>query len=86
MANQTNADGSPVIGKTMARTKFPRPFRSYLVLALNNKAQSETEPIGAEQAAKRYQLSTKLWAGDDVELTPNARCCRSGSRLSTTPR
>jgi len=62
MLNQTNTDCSPVIGEDHRPVQFPR-LRSYLVLALNNKAQTETEPIGAEQAAKRYQLSTKLYAG-----------------------
>jgi len=44
-------------------------LRSYLVLALNNKSRTETEPIGAEEAAKRYQLSTKLYAKNEVELS-----------------
>jgi len=62
MVNQTNADGSVVIGEDHRPVQVPETLRSYLVLALNNKAQTETEPIGAEQAAKRYQLSTKLHA------------------------
>lgn len=37
--------------------------------SLNNKARTETEPIGAEELAKRYQLSTKLYAGNEVNLT-----------------
>ena len=65
MVNQTNADGSVVIGEDHRPVQVPETLRSYLVLALNNKAQTETEPIGAEQAAKRYQLSTKLYAGNE---------------------
>ena len=73
MVNQTNADGSVVIGEDHRPVQVPETLRRYLVLALNNKAQTETEPIGAEQAAKRYQRSTKLYAGNDVELT-HAEC------------
>ena len=50
MVNQTNADGSVVIGEDHRPVQVPETLRSYLVLALNNKAQTETEPIGAEQA------------------------------------
>ena len=44
-------------------------MRSYLVVSLNNKARTETEPTGAEELAKRYQLSTKLYAKNEVELS-----------------
>src|SRR6478735_8738511 len=81
MVNQTNADGSSVIGEDHRPVQVPETLRSYLVLALNNKAQTETEPIGTEQAAKRYQLSTKLYAGNDVELT-HAECTLLQERVA----
>jgi hypothetical protein len=69
LVNKANADGSPVLGKDNRPVQEPETLRSYLVISLNNKAQTETEPIGAEDAAKRYQLSTKLYAKNEVELT-----------------
>ena len=47
----------------------PETLRSYLVLSLNNKSRTETEAVGAEELAKRYQLSTKLYAKNEVDLT-----------------
>ncbi len=38
MVNQTNADGSVVIGEDHRPVQVPETLRSYLVLALNNKA------------------------------------------------
>lgn len=69
LANKTNPDGSPVLGDDHRPVQEPETLRSYLVLALNNKARTETEPIGAEEAAKRYQLTTKLYAKNEVDLT-----------------
>jgi hypothetical protein len=69
LTNKTNPDGSPVLGENHRPVQVPETVRSYLVLALNNKSKTETEPIGAEEAAKRYQLSTKLYAKNDVDLT-----------------
>jgi hypothetical protein len=68
-ANKTNPDGSPVLDENHRPIQEPETLRSYLVLALNNKSRTETEPIGAEEAAKRYQLSTKLYAKSEVDLT-----------------
>jgi hypothetical protein len=57
LANKTNPDGSAVIGEDGRPVREPETLRSYLVTALNNKAASEHEPVPAEEAAKRYQLS-----------------------------
>ena len=81
MANQTNADGSVVIGENHRPVQVPETLRSYLLRALNNKAQTETEPSGAEQAARRYQLSIKLYAGNDVELA-HAECTLLQERIA----
>jgi hypothetical protein len=43
------------------------------VTALNNKARTETDPTGAEESAKRYQLSTKLFAKNEVDVTLSER-------------
>jgi hypothetical protein len=43
------------------------------VTALNNKSRTETEAVGAEESAKRYQLSTKLFAKNQVDLTLTER-------------
>lgn len=48
--------------------QVPDTLRSNLVVTLN-KARTETEPTGAEELAKRYQLSTKLYAKNEVELS-----------------
>jgi hypothetical protein len=69
LTNKTNSDGSPVLDENHRPVQEPETLRSYLVLALNNKARTETEPIGAEESAKRYQLSTKLFAKNEVELS-----------------
>jgi hypothetical protein len=73
LTNKTNTDGSPVLDGNNRPVQEPETLRSYLVLALNNKARNETEPLGAEEAAKRYQLSTKLYAKSEVDLT-HAEC------------
>jgi hypothetical protein len=69
MAKKTNPDGSPVLDENHRPVQEPETLRSYLVLALNNKARTETEPIGAEESAKRYQPSTKLYSKNEVDLT-----------------
>jgi hypothetical protein len=69
MTNKTNSDGSVVLGKDNKPVQEPETLRSYLVIALNNKAQNEAEATGAEELAKRYQLSTKLYAKNEVDLT-----------------
>jgi hypothetical protein len=72
MANKTNSDGSPLL-ENGRPVQEPETLRSYLVTALNNKSRAETEPAGTEEAAKRYQLSTKLFAKNEVELTLTER-------------
>src|SRR6476620_6884579 len=59
MVNQTNADGSLVIGEDHRPVQVPETLRSYLVLALNNKAQTESEPIGRSKrpSATNYPRS-----------------------------
>src|SRR6478672_410929 len=69
LVNKTNSDGSAVIGADGRPVQEPETLRAYLVNGLNLKARTETEPIGAEEAAKRYQLTTKLYAKNDVDLT-----------------
>jgi hypothetical protein len=69
LTNKTNADGSPVLDEKNRPVQEPETLRSYLVTALNNKARTETEATGAEESAKRYQLSTKLFAKNEVDLT-----------------
>jgi hypothetical protein len=69
LTDKTNSDGSPMLDENHRPVKEPETLRSYLVLALNNKSRAETEPLGAEEAAKRYQLSTKLYAKSEVDLT-----------------
>src|SRR5664279_5601634 len=69
LINKTNPDGSPVLDENHRPVQEPETLRSYLVLSLNNKARTETEPTGAEENAKRYQLTTKLYAKNEVELT-----------------
>ncbi len=67
-----NAAARPKARPSLVRTTGPgsRDSRIYLVLALSNEAQSETGSICAEEAAaKRYQLSAKLHARNDPELT-----------------
>jgi hypothetical protein len=51
------------------------------VTALNNKARTETEPIGAEENAKRYQLTIKLSAKNEVDLTI-AECALLQGRIA----
>ena len=58
-----------MIGEDGGTVKEPETLRSYLVASLNNKAASEHEPVPAEEAAKRYQLSVKLYAKNEVDLT-----------------
>lgn len=69
LANKTTPDGAPVLDEKSRPVKEPETLRNYLALALNNKAKTETEMIGAEEMAKRYQLSTKLYAKNEVDLT-----------------
>jgi hypothetical protein len=69
LTNKTNSDGSPVLDENHRPVQEPETLRSYLVTALNNKARTETEATGAEESAKRYQLSTKLFAKNEVDLT-----------------
>jgi hypothetical protein len=73
LTNKTNPDGSVVLGKGNRPVQEPETLRSYLVTALNNKAMTETDAIGAEEAARRYQLSTKLYAKNEVDLTLTER-------------
>ena len=82
MANKTNSDGSPVLDENHRPIQEPETLRNYLVLALNNKAQTEKEPLGAEEAAKRYQLSTKLYAKNRVDLT-DRECSLLEERIGT---
>jgi hypothetical protein len=69
LTTKTHPDGSTVLDENDRPVQEPETLRSYLVLALNNKARTETDPIGAEEAARRYQLSTKLFAKNEVDLT-----------------
>jgi len=69
LTNKTNPDGSVVMGDDNRPVQEPETPRSYLVLSLNNEARTETEPIGAEENAKRYQLTNKLYAKNEVDLT-----------------
>lgn len=69
LINKTNPDGSPVLDDNHRPVQEPETLRSYFVLGLNNKARTETEPIGAEEATKRYQLTLKLYAKNEVDLT-----------------
>src|SRR5215217_7030422 len=73
MTNKTNQDGSVVLGDDNRPIQEPETLRSYLVTALNNKARTETDPTGVEESAKRYELSTKLYAKSDVDLTLTER-------------
>ena len=57
MVNKTNPDGSVVIGNDGRPVQEPETLRSYLVMLLNSKTKDET--IGAEESAKRYQLTNK---------------------------
>lgn len=79
--NKTNPDGSVVMGQNNRPVQIPETLRTYLVTALNNKANSETEPLGAEEAAKRYQRSTKLYAKNEVDLT-HAECTLLQERIN----
>jgi hypothetical protein len=83
LTDKTNSDGSAVLDENHRPVKEPETLRSYLVLALNNKARTETEPLGAEEAAKRYQLSTKLYAKSEVDLT-HAECTLLMERIAAT--
>ena len=80
LVNKANPDGSPVLGEDHRPVQQQEQLRSYLVIALNNKAQSETEGTGAEELAKRYQLSTKLYAKNEVNLT-NSECVLLEQRI-----
>jgi hypothetical protein len=73
LTRKTGPDGSPVLDEKNLPILEPETLRSYLYTALNNKANSETEPTGVEESAKRYQLSTKLFAKNEVDLTLNER-------------
>src|SRR5664280_1182092 len=81
LVNKTNPDGSPVLGEDHRPVQEPETLRSYLVLALNNKARTETEPTGAEENAKRYQLTTKVYAKNEVDLTI-AECALLQERIA----
>ncbi len=81
LAPKTNPDGSPVLDENHRQVQEPETLRGYLVFALNNKARIETEPLGAEEAAKRYQLSTKLYAKSEVDLT-HAECALLLERIA----
>jgi hypothetical protein len=82
LVNKTNPDGSAVIGADGRPVQEPETLRSYFVLSLNNKSRTETEPIGAEEKAKRYQLTTKLYAKNEVDLTI-AECALLQERIAT---
>lgn len=69
LIDKTKSDGSIVLDENSRPVKVPETARQYMVTALNNKARHENEPIGAEEGAKRYQLSTKLYAKNEVDLT-----------------
>jgi hypothetical protein len=79
LTDKTNSDGSPMLDENHRPVKEPETLRSYLVLALNNKSRAETEPLGAEEAAKRYQLSTKLYAKSEVDLTHSECAAAAGA-------
>jgi hypothetical protein len=81
LAPKTNPDGSPFLDENHRQVQEPETLRGYLVLALNHKARTETEPLGAEEAAKRYQLSTKLYARSEVDLT-HAECTLLMERIA----
>lgn len=66
LVNKTNPDGSVKIGDDGRPVQEPETLRSYLVMLLNSKTKDET--IDAEEAAKRYQLTIKLYARNDVDL------------------
>ena len=81
LVNKTNSDGSSVIGADGRPEQEPETLRTYLVNGLNLKANTETEPIGAEEAAKRYQLTTKLYAKNELDLTI-AECALLQARIA----
>lgn len=63
LADRTNSNGNSQV------VKEPETARQYMVAALNNRGQRESDPMGAEESARRYQLSTKLYANNQVDLT-----------------
>jgi hypothetical protein len=73
MTNKTNSDGTPVLDEKNRPVQEPETLRNYLVTALNNKARTEAEATGVEESAERYQLSTKLYAKNEVDLALTER-------------
>lgn len=54
-------------------TQKPAALRLFLVNALNSNPEPGQPPLTAEKKERIYRISTKLWAGNEVDLTADER-------------
>lgn len=71
MVNKTNPDGSAVVDDNRRPVMVPEVLRTYLSTALNSSTPGET--LTAEDKAKIYMLTSKLYAKTEVDLTDHDR-------------
>lgn len=72
LVNKPSSDGSPVLDENGRPPESPNtpelPHHGP-----DNKARTETEPVGAEEVAKRYRLPTKLDGSNEPDLRVSER-------------
>lgn len=71
MTNKLNKKGKPVLDSQNQPEMVPETARNYITTALNNAAANEV--FTADQKNQIFQLSNKLYAGKEVDLTPTER-------------
>lgn len=64
-------DNKPVLDENYQPVIEPQILRDLLTTALNSAAPNET--MTAEQKAKIYQLSLKIWSGKEADFTIDDR-------------
>ena len=69
--NKTDAKGKLVLDADNRPVQESQTIREFFTTALNSATQNET--FTAEQKAKAYQISLKLWAGKEANLTLDDR-------------
>lgn len=69
--NKMDESGSVVFDENRHPVMISETARNYMAAALNNSIREEV--FTAEQKAQAYQLTRKLYARNEVDLTPNER-------------
>lgn len=62
-----NYDGEPVVEVDKFQRETPLTYRQVFITALNNPAKEET--FTSEMREKSFEISGKLFAGKEIELT-----------------